>query len=365
MEQGLDKSKPPSTSYRETYRRHRKLLIAPVILGALAAAFFLFGSGKTYKSTASLWIDTTPPVPSSIGASTSSAPLAEPPATSEQGVLAELLTTQSFDSSIAETSLLGKSLGSVAAIQTKAPTLLGTGQVVSTIAGSQVLQISYSAASPAMAQSVLAAVVTQLRDYSNRLTAEHNQAAVGYDSEQVKAAENALATARSSVAAYQAQHPGANQSDPNYASLVAAENNAATQLAQANTALGQVTGSPDAGGWSIAVLDPASQAQTTPPKKKKVVEVILAGAFGGVLISFLAVIALTPAKKEAWDDELSAGKAFAPDALPADPARASSSAASPAFAQSTPARPAVGQARLSVGYRRFHFRGPSAPLEEQ
>ena len=41
VEQAPDKSKPPSTSYRETYRRHRKLFFVPVILGALAAAFFL------------------------------------------------------------------------------------------------------------------------------------------------------------------------------------------------------------------------------------------------------------------------------------------------------------------------------------
>src|SRR5438045_993654 len=98
MDQGRDNGKPPSTSYRETFRRHRKLFCMPVILGALAAAFFLFAMGRTYTSTASLWVDTTPPLPSSAGANTSS--LAEPPASAEQGVLTELLSTRAFAASV-------------------------------------------------------------------------------------------------------------------------------------------------------------------------------------------------------------------------------------------------------------------------
>src|SRR5436853_461082 len=104
MDQDRDKSKPPSAAYRETFRRHRKLFCMPPILGALAAALFLFGMGKTYKSTASLWIDTAPPAPSSVGASTGSASLPEPPATAEQAILSELLTTKAFAASVAETS---------------------------------------------------------------------------------------------------------------------------------------------------------------------------------------------------------------------------------------------------------------------
>ena len=77
MDQGLDTSKPLSTSYRETFWRHRKLFCLPIVLGALAAAFFLFAMGKTYKSTASLWVDTTATAPSSVGDGTS-APLASP-----------------------------------------------------------------------------------------------------------------------------------------------------------------------------------------------------------------------------------------------------------------------------------------------
>jgi uncharacterized protein involved in exopolysaccharide biosynthesis len=362
LQQGLDQSKPPSTSYRETFRRHRKLLCMPIILGGLAAAFFLFATGKTYESSASIWVDTAPPAPSSIGANTNA--LAEPPAVSELAILNQLLMTRRFAASVAKTSLLGKSLGSADAIRDKAVGQLAKGQVKGTVPGGQVLQISYSAASPAMAESVLRAVITQLRDYTKQLAGQHGQAAVGYGREQVNVARAALATARSRLAVYKAQHPGVTESDPNYVSLVAAETNAATQLAEANTTLSEMTGASNPDGWSMRVIDPPSQATTAPLRKKKIVEVILGGLLAGLLVSILAVVALTPAKKEVWEDELPIGGPFVPDVPPADPVPGWSPGVPTAPAQSTPATTASGRSRLSLGDRPFQFGGPSAPPEE-
>jgi uncharacterized protein involved in exopolysaccharide biosynthesis len=349
----------PPTSYRETFRRHRKLFCIPVVLGTLAAAFFLFGMAKTYKSTASLWIDTTPPAQSSLASN--SGPYVQPPATAEQGILNELLTTGSFTSLVVQHSSLGKSLGG-GDVSTKAAAALGAGQITSTVTGNQVLQITYSASSPDMAKSVLAAVVAELRDYTGRLTAQHDHAALAYDTQQVKIAEAAVATARTNVTNYQAHHPGASQTDPNYVSLVAAENNAVTQLAQANTALGQVTGTGN-DAWSIQVIDPPRQATSATPRKSKMAEVILGGALGGALVSFLAVVALTPARKEVWEDELPTGGPFGPNVPPGDSGAGSPRV--PALAGSARSPAAAGQPRLSLGDRRFQFRSPSAPTEEQ
>jgi uncharacterized protein involved in exopolysaccharide biosynthesis len=361
VDQGRDKKKPLSASYRDTFRRHRKLFCMPVILGAVVAGIFQFALGQSYKSTASLWIDTTPPAQSSLASN--SGPMTEPPASAEQGILSELLATDSFASAVVQNSLLGKSLGSANSIK-DAPALLGTGQIVPTVTGNQVLQISYSASSPAMAKSVLAAVVAQLRDYTHRLTIQHNEAAVAYDSQQVKAAETAVATARNNVNAYTAGHPGVSQGDPEYGALVAAANNAAARLAQANTALAQVAGTGNA-GWSVQVLDPPTTAGSAALSKKKIVEVLLGGAFGGLLVSFLAVVALTPAKKEVWEDELPLGGDSVPDVPPADPFRGGSPKVPTAPAQSTSAATAVRQPLLSLGDRRFQFRTPTAPTEEQ
>ena len=360
MDHGLDKNKPPSTSYRETFRRHRKLLCLPMVLGALAAAFFLFGTGKTYKSTANLWVDTAPPVPSSVSAN-GGATLAEPPAAAEQGILSELLTTRSFAVSVVKAASRGKAGEQAAA-------LLGNGKVVAFATGPQVLQINYSASSPAVAQSVLAAIVTQLRVYTDRLAASHDQATAAYDRAQVKTAATALSSARSSVATYHAQHPGATAStDPTYASLVAAETNAATQLAQANTTLSQAKNSQ---GWSIQVTDAPGPGATTPLRKSKIGEVILAGVLGGVLVSFLAVVALTPGKKEAWEDELPIAGPLAPDVPSPDPLRVVSPPPPAASAQSSSPPTAAPHRRLSLGNRGFAVEldgelGSSAPAKDE
>ena len=326
----------------------------PIVLGILAAAFLVFTSGKSYESTASLWVDTAPPLASSVGASADT-PLAEPPAAAVQGILSELLTTRAFASSVAKDSLLGKYLGSAASIQTNAPALLENGQVVPTVTGSQILKISYSGPSPAIAESALGGVIAQLRNYSDGLTAQHNQSAIAYDSEQVKIAKAGLATARSAVTAYLAGHPGASQSDPNYLSLGAAETNAVTQLGQANAALSQATGTRDAGGWTIQVVDPPGPAYTA-VRKKKMVEVILGGAFAGLLMSLLAVVALTPVKKELWEDELPTDKPFVPNVAPGKPLRTQSSATTASGQQ-------LHRPRLSSGKRRISVRSPSDRIE--
>jgi uncharacterized protein involved in exopolysaccharide biosynthesis len=372
MEQGLDNNAPP-TSYRDTFRRHRKLFCLPIILGALVAGVFVFATQKSYKSTASLWVDTTPPAQSSIGAGSSA--LVQPPASAEGGILSELLTTGSFASAVAQNSLLGKSLGSVASIRQHAAALLGTGQVVPIVEGNQVLQISYTASSPAMATSVLAAIIAQLQNYTDRLTSQHNRDAVASATEQLKAAETALATARGNVASYKARRPKVTQADPNYAALVAAENNAVARLGQANAALGQVAGAGNAGGWLIHVIDPPTNAGSAGMGKKKIVEIIFGGAMVGLLVSFLAVIALTPAKKEVWEDELPKeevwedelpnGKHSFGDAPSDDSGRANPPAVPTAFSQSSPSPPAVHQRRLSTGERRFSLRNPSAPIKKQ
>jgi hypothetical protein len=148
-------------------------------------------------------------------------------------------------------------------------------------------------------------------------------------------------------------------------SLVAAQDNAVTQLAKADTVLSQVASLSNADGWSIQVIDPPGQASTTALRKSKMAEVILGGALGGLLVSILAVVLLTPAKKEVWEDELPIGGPFVPDVPPADPFRAGSPGVPAAPARPAPAATAAAQPRLSLGDRRFRFRATSPPAEEE
>jgi uncharacterized protein involved in exopolysaccharide biosynthesis len=380
VEQTPDQGKPPPpSSYRGTYRRHRKLFLVPVILGALAGAFFVFTSVPSYKSTASLWVDTAAPLPSTVGVGPTT-PLSAPPAAAEQGILTELLTTQSFAASVAKSSALGKTLGNAASIWKTAPTYLEAGQVAATVAGAQILRITYSGSSPEEAQSVLSAVVNQLREYNNNLTAQHAQNSAAYDREQVKLAQAALTAARDNVNSYQQQHPGAGPADPNLLALSAAENNAVTALGTANATLSQATGTSNTGGWTLQVVDPASPGQGSPVGKKKLIELILAGAFGGFVLSFLVIVLLTPAKKEMWEDELPIGTPFASNVPPAEPFHRQSSVAEAVKNGHSTVPTAVGHQdghsteptaaghqdgrRLSTVERRFIFRRPNEKVED-
>jgi uncharacterized protein involved in exopolysaccharide biosynthesis len=332
------------------------------------AALILFTSSASYKSTASLWVDTAAPVASSIGAD-GTPTLSEPPASSEQGILAELLTTNSFADAVARSSVLGKELGSPGAIRQGASRLLEHGQVVAAPAGGQILNVSYTGSKPALTESVLAGILTQLRSYNNSLARQHSAAAVAYDRDQVALDEKALATANDNLKAYAAQHPGVSKSDPTYLSLSAAQNTAVTELGEANTTLNQVTGSPDAGGWTIRMLDAPSAAASLAPSKKKFVGVILAGALAGMLVSFLAVVALTPAKKPEWEEELPLGGPSESDGRFPDPSSDEPFADAPAGTPFTDP-PTLGSWRghdrplvATVG-RRFVFGASSEQMDE-
>jgi uncharacterized protein involved in exopolysaccharide biosynthesis len=336
------------------------LFRVPIVLGAAIAALFLFTSSASYKSTASLWVDTAAPVASSIGAD-GTPTQTDPPATSEQGILTELLTTDSFADAVARSSVLSTELGSPAAIRKGAPKLLQHGQVVATPAGGQILNVSYTGSSPTLAASVLGGILTQLRNYNNSLSAQHSAAAVAYDRQQVTLDEKALATANSNLKTYAAQHPNASKSDPTFLALSSAQNTAVTQLGQANTTLNQVTGAQNAGGWTIRVLDAPGPAASLAPGKKKLVGVILGGALAGALVSFLAIVAMTPAKKEEWEDELPLGRPSDPDDGPFPD---SPDGEQFADAPSVPAWPGHERSLVATAGRRFVFGMSSEQMDE-
>ena len=321
MAEAADKNKP--TSYRETFRRHRKLFCLPMLLGVLAAGYLAVQTGKTFTATTSIWVDTAPPVASS--ASSDSPPLSSAPAAAEQGILTELLTTNDFAIEVAENSLLGKYLGSTASIETNAASALEQQQVAGTISGQQVLKISYTGPTAEIAKSTVGAIAQQLRLFNNKLTGQHDQAAVTYDQQQVTQASKVLTAARNALSEYLAAHPNAGQSDPNFAAYSSSEANASNQLGEAQTNLNQAVGARASGGWTMQEIDQPSVFPVA-KGKKKIAEEVLGGLIGGALLSLLAVIALTPAKKDPWDDEFpsasSVGLGLRPDPLDGSPVSA-------------------------------------------
>jgi hypothetical protein len=62
----------------------------------------------------------------------------------------------------------------------------------------------------------------------------------------------------------------------------------------------------------VQVIDYPNGATSLAKGKKKMIEVIFGGVLGGALVSFLATMALTPKRRDPWEDEL-----LAEPALPA------------------------------------------------
>lgn len=307
------------TTFRGTFHRHRRLLSIPLVLGVLGAAAVIATHKSSYMSTASLWVDTAPPSASSVGPGAASLPTT--PASAEQSLLSELITTNQFAVAVANGSLLGRSIGSQAQIDAKAATYLTSAQVGSIAAGPQVLALSYTAPSAAMARSVLNGIINELIREGSGLTATHAQQSVAYYKALGAQQSSSLATASANVQAYLSQHPNAtSQSSPTLSALVSAENALNQQLAQTNSALSQAKGL-SGSGWMVDVIDRPSSAVANALGKKKMLEVLIGGLFGGALISFLGVVALLPNRpKERWEDELLAGSIG--EQWVADPSRA-------------------------------------------
>lgn len=305
-----------STTYRETFRRHRLLLSIPIVLAVAIAGFLTISSGKTYQSTASLWVDSPVTTDSSLG---NLNPAITPPSTQEQGVLTELLATRGFELSVGHHSLLGPYLashqssgissllgGGGGSVDAQIIAALAPANVTTGIPGPQILQVSYLGPTPAVAQSTLKAIVTQLRHDGAAYAQSHSRSALTYYLSQVNSATRTLASARSQAEAYRAQHPTAPANDPNLAALQTAVTSASNQLSQAQGNLSQAKAALKGAAAAnvVRVLDPASYPVGPTTGKKKEVEGILAGLVGGLVVSLLGTIALTRRESDPWEDEL-------------------------------------------------------------
>lgn len=312
-----------STSYRATFRRHRKVLVLPMILAVVLGGYIAATAPKSYMSTTSLWVDDAAPMASSL---TDANPDMTPPSQAEQGILTELLSTSEFADAVAHQSTLAQYLASHPAGKSGISGLLSkvTGSkpssleaaiaaaiapttVTSAIPGPQILQITFSGPAPSVAQSTLKALVTVLQQESDQFAAQHNHASSGYYEAQVQSALKALTTARNDATIYFHQHPGATASnDPNVGALNTAIQGAQTQLTQAKASLSSTAGTSGAGS-TIQVVDPATFPVGPTSGKKKLIEGFMGSLIAGALITFLGTILLTRRETDPWEDEIAEG----------------------------------------------------------
>jgi len=314
--------------YVKTFNRRRKLFSLPVVLAAFFALWYIVGAPKSYVSASSLWFDNAPSSPSSVG-NTNAAIL--PPSSQEQQVLTELLTTRSFRLKVARSGPLArylahhsatgwgptavlKSLRGGASLDDRIMAALGPKQVITTIAGPQVLGVELRGPTPAVASGTLTALVNEFERETNATFTSRGQAAVTYFEQQVASASTALQGARQAVSQYLAAHPAATvRSDISLRSLSQAEKAAAQQLLTATNTLNQAklnSSAPAFGKGSFRVLDSARVIGPVSSHKKELAALI-GGLFVGGLVSLLGIILYTKLEEAEGERELAAAPAAA------------------------------------------------------
>jgi hypothetical protein len=266
------------TSYRDTFRRHRPLLLAPIVVAACLAFWTVAGSPKAYESTASVWVDSPPPLPTSLNETN---PSVRPPAEQQQLLLGELLRTRGFRLTVGHnsplrayyagnpsegwgpTTVLGLG-GGGRSVDARIVGALGPKQVTSVVAGPQVLQVSYHGPTPAVAAGTLRALLNQFSAERARLEAERNRSLVGFYENQTRAARRALLNARAT-------------GTPNALRLATAEYGRAQRRVQRASSAAEA-GSAHLG---IAIIDPPRVPAGPVAGHKKTVMALIGGLFVG------------------------------------------------------------------------------------
>jgi uncharacterized protein involved in exopolysaccharide biosynthesis len=285
--------------YAATFSRHRIGLILPVVIALAISSWYTINRPHKYESSMTVWVDTAVPGPSS---------LANPqpnltPAEEGQTTLQELLATSEFLVEVGHDGGLANYFGS------RLPASLVNGEIAGTLSnkfavavvGPQVLRVTMTSSNPVDMQGTLGAVATA---YVNEVTGTlkaRDQASVAYEQTQVESSEQALQQANAAATAYQQAHPLAtptNNVTLNQLTQTAfqAQNTYTTNsqtLEQAQVTLQNV-----ATPTAFHVIDPPSASYRL-SNKKHAIFTIVAGLAAGVVISILALSALTARDKTA------------------------------------------------------------------
>lgn len=315
------------TRYRQTFRRHPIWFSLPIIISIVFAAWFAFGSARVYRSTASVWIDNGPAQGSSLAnlsvqsAEASEGLLSGPngPAGIEQLTLSEQLATPSFDLAVGEDSLLPRYLASGAREGFTPTVLLKHGAVSipyeiteaigaeakTSTTGPEVLRLSYTGPTPAVAQSVVQSLISHMRSNSTIYGNDFAETEAMFLKDAATTASQAAVNAATTAASYKTQHPAATvQDDPIYAALRAAAKTTDSALTAATAAVNSVNQGSTGMNAVIRVIDPPSLPSGPTVSASQTSLSLLDGLIAGLLISLVAVVLSTPPTRR-WDGELS------------------------------------------------------------
>jgi hypothetical protein len=243
---------------------------------------------------------------------------AAPPAAQDQEILNELLTTRYFQARVAQTSPLGAYLrqhpptgwGPTSLLsKIKSPTslddriaaALGPKAVISTPKGDHVLEVTYDAPTPQLAQATLQAIIAQFRIQRGALKQDTLDAA----RKQVQEASAAVIAARTNLTRYLDEHPNtSNAAGTQIAQLTFSARDAISRLGQVTQSMNDATLAVSSTGLQSTTLKVVDEPQlpiAPSAGKKALLKTVAAGAFGGAVISALGIAFVARRRRRALD----------------------------------------------------------------
>jgi uncharacterized protein involved in exopolysaccharide biosynthesis len=316
--------------YLRTFSRHKIALLLPVILALTMSVWYAKSASHKYETSMNLWFDTPTPSASSLVSPPGAG--AVTPAQQGQTVLQEFLGTGQFLVDVGRGGPLASYLEHYhpvkkgpGALISKLESVLGkkassgstpspqaiNGEIGATLAkafkitvtGPQVVSVTMTSSNPSYMPGTLNALATQ---YVNKIAADLSSRAAAtvrtYTTE-LQGAQQVLNTATAQLNQYMQTHPTAattNNPSSAYSNLVQAVDTAQTNvetdtnnLAQARLPIASATSD-----GTFKVIDAAG-----PPgqlsSKKHMIFTIVVGFMAGLVISIIALCALTALDKTA------------------------------------------------------------------
>lgn len=271
----------------------------PVLIALVISSYMALSKPHKYASSMSVWFDTTTPNASSL----TNTQMATTPAAQGAQTLTEFLSTRSFLVAVGRSGPVGKELAgtySGSALDDQiAATLSGKFKV--TDVGPQVVSISMTSTNPDIIPGTLNAVAKQYAAQITSTLQTRNRETLAFYQSQLTSDRSALTTANQAVASYLAAHPRASvATDVAYSQLTQAAFQAQENLTTAQSDLGQANLATENGTDPAAfhVVDSPGFAVKVSSKKHMIFTVV-AGLIAGLVITLLALSALTKSDKTA------------------------------------------------------------------
>lgn len=175
-------------SYLEMLFRHRRLVLAPVVIAFLLGTGLALVSPRKYQAQASLWADSSITAASTIGTS-GSADGQDPPSTGQQALFAELVGTRGFLLEVAQASPLAKTFTGISDQQVDRKLTALRATIKSETAGPHILNISVSRPSAAQAEQLDTVLVAHFLTDQEDLLRRRAQTEITYLKQQLDAAQ--------------------------------------------------------------------------------------------------------------------------------------------------------------------------------